>query len=107
MTHPAHLIEMARSACRPIYMPSGVAVPLDIRQPLRELFGEYRLLYDAGFGYVLQVGHAQLLIGGRWGDWGHVKAWLKDNQPSKAVVVAGFWQTSTGKVEQLPLFEAA
>lgn len=102
MNHPAHLVEMARAACHPVYMPSGVAVPSDIRESLRALFGDYRLLYDHGFGYVLQLGAAQLLIGGRWNDYQHVKAWLKDNQPVKAVVVEGFWN-----VEQLPLQLAA
>ncbi len=98
MTHPQHLLDMARAACEPIHTPSGVAMPSEVMNDLRALFGPCKLAYDWGFGYVLQVGEAQLLIGGRWNDLNHVKAWVADNQP-KALVVYGFWQ--------MPLFEAA
>lgn len=98
MTHPQHLIDMARATCHPIHTPSGVAMPADVMQSLTALFGPCKLAYECGFGYVLLVGAARLLIGGRWNDLNHVKAWIADNQP-KALVVYGFWQ--------LPLFEAA
>lgn len=114
----------------PIPSTRRLDTPPSVQGQLLSMFGaNATLAYQRGLGYVVRLQpekdyipvlswHGKqrptqedktdllamhgVLIGGRWQDWDHVKAWLKDNAPVKAVVVEGFWN-----VEQLPLGLAA
>lgn len=91
---PKDMLERRRKECNPVWLPSGVIVAPDIQSCLTALFGPCELDYERGFGYVVKANQATILIGGKHNDMKYLRQWIQDNQPVKAVVVAGFWESA-------------